>query len=199
MPTDHSGFDPTRDIRLDSDSLRAIAHPLRVNLLSELRLHGAATASQLARRLGESSGATSYHLRQLALHGFVAEDETQGSRRERWWRSVHRYTFLDLSGDDIGDRAAGGEYLRAVARNYSAMMLRFAEDVERVDEVYGAGWSKAYTLSDWTLQLTAAQTTQLNEELFELLVRYRDLPADDQASAVKAQVQPFPLPPDPQE
>ncbi|MEU7461934.1 winged helix-turn-helix domain-containing protein, partial [Streptomyces griseofuscus] len=31
--------------------------------------HGPATASQLAERLGESSGATSYHLRQLADHG----------------------------------------------------------------------------------------------------------------------------------
>jgi DNA-binding transcriptional ArsR family regulator len=197
MPKDVSGFDPAQDIRLDRNSLRVIAHPLRVNLLSELRLHGPATASQLARRLGESSGATSYHLRQLALHGFVTEDETRRSGRERWWRSVHRYTFLDLTGE-LGDPAAGGEYLRAVARNYSAQMLRFAEDVERVDEVYGPEWVKAFTLSDWTLRLTALQAAELHSELFELLNRYRDLPADDRASVVKAQVQLFPLPPDPQ-
>lgn len=196
MPKDVSGFDPTQDIRLDRDSLRAIAHPLRVNLLSELRLHGPSTASQLARRLGESSGATSYHLRQLALHGFVTEDETRRAGRERWWRSVHRYTFLDLSGE-LGDPAAGGEYLRAVARNYSALMLRFAEQVERVAQVYGPEWVPAYTLSDWTLRLTARQATELNGELFELLNRYRDLPAEDGAGVVKAQLQLFPLPPDP--
>ena len=42
-------------------------------MLGELRLNGAATASQLGRRLGESSGATSYHLRQLARFGSKAE------------------------------------------------------------------------------------------------------------------------------
>ena len=53
---------------LDARSLRGLAHPLRMRLLSALRRGGPATASQLAEKLGESSGATSYHLRQLAAH-----------------------------------------------------------------------------------------------------------------------------------
>ena len=44
-----------------------------MELLSVLRQRGPATASMLAERLGESSGATSYHLRQLAAHGFVED------------------------------------------------------------------------------------------------------------------------------
>lgn len=70
------------------DSLKGLAHPLRVQLLDTLSVHGAATASGLAERLGESSGATSYHLRQLAKHGFVREVEGRGTGRERWWERM---------------------------------------------------------------------------------------------------------------
>lgn len=65
--------------QLDARSLRGLAHPLRMQLLDALRFGGPATASQLAEKLGESSGATSYHLRQLAAHGFV-EDAPSGAR-----------------------------------------------------------------------------------------------------------------------
>src|SRR5690242_18100440 len=75
--------------KLDARSLRGLAHPLRMQLLDALRFGGPATASQLAEKLGESSGATSYHLRQLAAHGFVADDPERGKGRERWWKAVH--------------------------------------------------------------------------------------------------------------
>ena len=73
---------------LDVNDLKALAHPLRVQLLDALSTYGAATASGLADRLGESSGATSYHLRQLEKHGFVRELKGKGSARERWWERV---------------------------------------------------------------------------------------------------------------
>jgi predicted transcriptional regulator len=62
----------------DPRSLRGLAHPLRLHLLGLLRADGPATASQLAARTGQSSGATSYHLRQLAAYGFVVEDTGRG-------------------------------------------------------------------------------------------------------------------------
>src|SRR5437763_14688176 len=65
--------------------LRALAHPLRLQLLQVLQAEGPATASQLGRRLGESSGATSYHLRALHRAGMVEEAE-QRNGRERWWK-----------------------------------------------------------------------------------------------------------------
>ncbi|MGO4429962.1 ArsR/SmtB family transcription factor, partial [Streptomyces sp. MCAF7] len=80
---------------LDARSLRGLAHPLRMRLLGALREYGPATASQLADRLGESSGATSYHLRQLAAHGFVEDDPERGKGRERWWKSAQSGTRVD--------------------------------------------------------------------------------------------------------
>lgn len=209
MPKDVGGFDPAQDVLLDDDSLRVIAHPLRVQLLSELRHHGPATASQLGQRLGQSSGAASYHLRQLADHGFVVEDPERGDRRDRWWRAAHRTTRFEMS-QHPGNQAAGGEYLRAVARHYSGRMLRFADEVEAVPETYGPEWAEIFTLSDVTLHLTAAQAARLHGELLELLVRYRDHPSaealatgadsgdesqEEEVLTLVAQVQLFPLPP----
>jgi predicted transcriptional regulator len=63
-------------VELNATNLRGLAHPIRVKLLGALRLDGPSTATRLASRLGLSSAATSYHLRQLAAYGFVVEDET---------------------------------------------------------------------------------------------------------------------------
>lgn len=193
MAADMSGFDPALDVRLDAESLRVLAHPLRVQLLSRLRLTGPATASQLGQQLGQSSGATSYHLRQLEAYGFVVEDTDRGTRRERWWRAAHRTTRFDMTLDDE-TRATGGEYMRAVARNYSDRMLRFADSIETADQEYGAEWADVYTLSDWTLHLSAARAADLHRDVFELMQRYRDEPAPDDAGTLVAQVQLFPPP-----
>ncbi|MFJ8750163.1 helix-turn-helix domain-containing protein [Streptomyces sp. NPDC102441] len=86
----HRVLDPERD----SAALKALTHPLRLRLLGLLRLHGPATASELAVRTGESSASTSYHLRVLAKYAFVAEAEHRDGR-ERRWQAVHSVTSTD--------------------------------------------------------------------------------------------------------
>jgi DNA-binding transcriptional ArsR family regulator len=195
MPRDISGFDPAQDIRLDATTLRALAHPLRVRLLGRLRMYGPATATQLARGLGESSGATSYHLRELAKHGLVAEDDERNQAanhgRERWWRAVHRSTYFDMTLD-ADTKATGGEYLRAVARAYTERLLHFADNVEYADEAHGRDWADAFMLSDWHLRLTVEQAQRLHHEINVLLDTYRDLPVQPDAKLVVLQVQLLP-------
>ena len=71
---------------LGAAALRAAsAHPLRVRILDELSAYGPLTATGLATRVNESSGVTSYHLRQLEKHGLVREVTGRGTARERWW------------------------------------------------------------------------------------------------------------------
>src|SRR5579863_2837206 len=70
-----------RAVNLDAKGLRALAHPVRVQLVDLLRRHGPSTATQLAERTGLTSGATSYHLRQLAASGFIVEDPDRGNAR----------------------------------------------------------------------------------------------------------------------
>ncbi len=97
--------EPTIDVS-DPRVLRALAHPLRNALLGLLRSEGPSTASKLGQRLGESSGSTSYHLRQLAALGFV-EEVPGGTARERYWQARHRNTRWQT--DDVLDRPGGRE------------------------------------------------------------------------------------------
>ena len=126
-------FDPARDVYLDDTArLRALAHPLRVRLLGLLRTYGPSTATALGTRVGQSSGVTSYHLRQLEASGFVVEELERGNRRERWWKAAHRTTWFDPA--DPGDpevRALGEGYLRAVAGSYAEEMSAFLDGALR--------------------------------------------------------------------
>src|SRR3954466_7944947 len=95
--------------------LRALAHPLRLQLLDVLGAEGPATASQLARRLGESSGATSYHLRVLAKHGLVEDAGARARGRERpWRRTEEQMTIVASSPADEPEYDAAVTRLREV-------------------------------------------------------------------------------------
>jgi DNA-binding transcriptional ArsR family regulator len=82
--------------RMGAAQLRALAHPLRLQLLEVLHNEGPATATRLARQLGESSGATSYHLRALHRAGMVEEAEKR-NERERWWQRTSERLLIPNS------------------------------------------------------------------------------------------------------
>ncbi|MGI5212060.1 helix-turn-helix domain-containing protein [Plantactinospora sp. CA-290183] len=180
------------EVRLDPTSLRGIAHPLRVRMLNLLREDGPATATLLAQRLGQSTGATSYHLRQLAQYGFVAEETGRGSGRERWWRAAHRNTVFE---GEIRRQvpAEADTYLRAVASTYAERVDRWLNELPALPEE----WRASSTLSNWRLRLTSAEAREFHDALHELLGRYRrddpDAPApgDAESYVVQAQLMPF--------
>ncbi|MDA3647547.1 helix-turn-helix domain-containing protein [Saccharopolyspora indica] len=175
------------DRKLDAKSLRGLAHPLRMELLGALRSDGPATATQLAARTGESSGTTSWHLRQLAEHGFVEEDAERGNRRERWWRAVHEHTVLatgELGPDEQGPLAA---YLFGVAgAHYRQTTAYLAERQQWPPE-----WTEAAALSDTFLSLRPEELGELTRRMHELLDEYRR-PAEDGDEQVAVQFQAFP-------
>lgn len=178
-------------VKLDAKSLRGIAHPLRVRILGLLRREGPATSTTLAERLGLSTGATSYHLRQLATYGFVVEDAGRGVGRERWWRAAHRGMTLD---DETARQApADAEaYLRAVAAAYADQVDRWLGETQ----VLPIEWQQASTLSDWPLRLTASEAAELRREIGALAERYRsdsapEPPEDAELVALQVQLMPF--------
>lgn len=159
-------------VSLDPRNLKGLAHPLRLRLLGALREFGPATASMLGERLGESSGATSYHLRQLAAFGFIEEDP-RPSRKERWWRASHRSTSFDegMIGEDRDTALLGAEFLRSIA---GAHAKRMAEWIAGLPDSAG-DWRYAGTLSDWGLCLSPAELRGLQAELEGVIARYRRL------------------------
>ncbi|MCF6744322.1 helix-turn-helix transcriptional regulator [Blastococcus sp. KM273128] len=154
----------------DVRALRALSHPLRNRLLGLLRLHGPATASGLARAVGESSGSTSYHLRQLAAHGFVEEVEEQGSGRERWWRARHRMTSwraADLLAQE-GGAEAQEEMTRLQVDRQAAVVDAWYAQRQQLDPE----WADAASLNDYALRLTAEEARALAAELTATLARW---------------------------
>jgi DNA-binding transcriptional ArsR family regulator len=162
---------PTGTVRLDARNLRGLAHPVRVRMLGLLRTDGPSTATRLGERLGLSSAATSYHLRQLADHGFIVDDpEAERSHgRERWWRAAARGTVLDHTPDDPDARLAAQEYLRAIAGRYTEVMHAWLDEMETAPPA----WRGVSNLSDVQLRLTPAETVELNRRLDEILSSMR--------------------------
>lgn len=187
-------FDPVHDITLDARSLRGLAHPVRLKIVGLLRAEGPATATRLAARLGINSGATSYHLRQLALHGFVVEAPDLGTGRDRWWRAAHRTTWYDPTAVGGDSRELGEAYLRTVARLYADRMLEAVAEMSTLPDA----WQEAGTLSDYVFRLTPAELEQLIEDVSVVLRRYRRIDpeavAPEGTAPVAFQFQAFPLP-----
>lgn len=154
---------------LDAWSLRGLAHPLRMRLLGLLRADGPSTATRLAARLGINSGATSYHLRQLATYGFVAEDASRAGGRERWWRSVHRVTHVDTEalGPEADDVAEA--FLRGVTDVHAERSRRAADAWATLPD----RWRHATDFSDFGLRLTPEESKVLRDEIFAVIGRYR--------------------------
>lgn len=185
---------PKDVVRLDPQNLRGLAHPLRVQLLGLLRTDGPSTATKLAERLGQSSGATSYHLRQLATYGFVVEDpDRRGPGRERWWRAAQRFTDLPRASAREGVAEAEG-FLRAVANDCFNEMDAFLSELPGLP----AKWDQGWTMGDRLLRLTPTEAKRLRRELTDVLERYQeddpegDRPVPAGAERVMVQIQVLP-------
>ncbi|MGK3206427.1 ArsR/SmtB family transcription factor [Amycolatopsis sp. MEPSY49] len=157
--------------RLDGRMLRALAHPLRMRMLELLQADGPATATGLGKRVGESSGTTSWHLRQLAEAGLVEEDSERGNKRERWWKPVQKSTRMRVA-DFIGDpdlAAPLDTYLRSVIEHRYEAESRFVSELPRwIDR-----WFDKAVFNDMRLSLTPEETAAMSAEVDAVIHRYR--------------------------
>ncbi|GAB3624733.1 hypothetical protein GCM10027418_28180 [Mariniluteicoccus endophyticus] len=142
------------------DQLRGLAHPVRLKMLGLLRTDGPQTATGLAAQLGLNSGATSYHLRQLATHGFVVEAPELGTTRERWWRAAHRSTRVEDSTSP-----AAGAFLQTVVVRHTQVLQESAEEFDELPDV----WKQASTHSDWMMRLPPSRARALVLQISDLL------------------------------
>jgi DNA-binding transcriptional ArsR family regulator len=164
--------EPPRPPELDSSALRALAHPLRVQLFNLLSAYGPATATALAERLGESSGSTSYHLRQLERHGLVREDPARGSARDRWWERVPGPVLIG-SYEERDPATRSAEYL--VVREIGRRGADHLDDyLRRADEELSEAWQRAASIGVVSLRLTSEELAALNRDLDAVIDGYRD-------------------------
>ena len=147
----------------DPKALRALAHPTRLALVGQLRIHGQLTATQAAELLGESSASCSFHLRQLAKYGLV-EEAGGGQGRERPWRATTMFTSWPEVAEDPKVEAAAGLLSSVIADFWFENLRRWLE--VRPDEP--EEWQRAAEFGDTGIYVTA-------DELAELARRSRAL------------------------
>lgn len=180
-------------------ALKALAQPRRQQILQHLTLHGPATSAILARALSLNTGATSYHLRELARYGFVAETVPQepGGRRARWWRAVpgdrrfpppsRRTSGMRIVMDELNRHAYASDLalFERLQRESGAAADRGgaaggdgggAADRGGAADGDGGGageWADAHAYSRGSLRLTLPELQQFFEEYIALMNRYK--------------------------
>ncbi len=181
----------TPDYPVDREALRVLAHPLRARLLAELRTIGASTASDLANALETNTGATSYHLRRLSAAGLIRDTGT-GVGRRRVWEVAPGERTIDLDDPDEDDEAT----IDWLARDYVAHFAGKAQAWLTAQPEWPPTWQEACGLEDRLVLVTDEQLESLQEEIGEVLARYRRVGAGNPA-ARRVSFYTCPLPVDP--
>ncbi|MFI9640720.1 ArsR/SmtB family transcription factor [Micromonospora sp. NPDC051925] len=194
----HDGVTPRpvpRDVRIDKRQVRVLAHPLRMRLLGALRVKGPATATTLAELLDTNTGATSYHLRQLAEVGLVTEARDRGTGRQRWWQAAHDVTSWEPTDfDDDPDARAAIEWIQG---DQVRLLVEHAERWFATQHEATPAWRDAFGMSDIFLTVPPARLAALTAEVWQLLERYHreaeHEPVDPQARPVQVFLAAYPL------
>lgn len=169
-------------IHLDSRTIKVLAHPLRMRLLGLLRVDGPATATDLASKTGHNSGATSYHLRQLAAVRLVEEEPDLGNKRQRFWKaSQEGMSWRDSEHDDEPEAHAAADWLtRHLHRQYG----RWVDDWLDARFEWPVEWRDAADQSDFGVVVTPEQLVEIQRRVREIYEEYAEDNSDEDAERV---------------
>lgn len=149
----------------DPKKLRALAHPLRWQLVDLLESEGNATATRCAEVLGESVASCAYHLGILAKYGYI--EEVRGPGREKPWRLSETEQNLSFKGLDTESQLAAEAAIEAfldheLARTKQRLRRATLEPEEWRPKMVGE-----------TIWLTEEEYAAVWEELHAVVERYR--------------------------
>src|SRR5581483_1907635 len=151
----------------DPVAIRALAHPLRHDLMSIIGRLGRATTAQAARELGISHGLASHHLRQLAKYGFV-EQVAGKDHRERPWRLVATsYNWAKARTTPEGTGAAD-----VLEQLMAERALEEFLDWQQRGRDWPQSWQEHAGLGTSSVYLTQAELAEIDGAIEALLLRY---------------------------
>ena len=146
--------------------LRVFAHPLRQALYEQVILFGPLTATELAKRVGESPSNCSWHLRVLAEHGFVEEASGATGRNRPWQAAAVGLDWSDTTDDEAG--RAGEAATRMLLDRELLRRDAAVERLRRDDQQ----WRDAAGTHQSLLWLTAEELAEIHREFRALIARY---------------------------
>lgn len=154
-----------RPVLTDPETLAALTHPVRLDVLNYLMADGPATASTCARAVGDNPSNCSYHLRTLAKHGLVEPVESADGRERPWRATITGFS----TGDDDGQVGRGGTAVLATSLQLDQRRVR---DYLARRENEPRSWRTADAFSVYRLRLTAAELAELGQRLDDLIRPY---------------------------
>jgi DNA-binding transcriptional ArsR family regulator len=163
-------------------AIRALAHPLRLDLMTIIARLGRATTADAAREMGISHGLASHHLRQLAKYGFL--EQVKGKdHRERPWRLVA--TSYNWSGARA--TAEGSVAVDVLEQMNTERTVEAFLDWQQRRKDWPRAWHEHTGIGESTVHLTHAELAGIVEAMDALLVRYIDeRPIDDVGTMIAA-------------
>ena len=166
---------PRRRLLNDPLSIRALAHPLRLELQALVGQAGTLTAADAARELGISQGLASHHLRQLGKYGFVEQIAGDDNRARPWRLTETSHSWRGADATPEG-RAAADVLEQLLAERALSRFVGWQE--ERVD--WEPRWREHLGIGNSTVYLTADEVAELEESIDALIDRYvEERPIDD--------------------
>jgi DNA-binding transcriptional ArsR family regulator len=154
-----------RPVLTDPEVLEALAHPVRLDLLTYLMANGPASASTCARAVGDTPSNSSYHLRTLARHGLVERVES-ADRRQRPWRA----TITGFALEPYADPATpSGRGTAAVMAASLALEQRLLRDYLSHRDSVPAVWREVDLASSYTLRISPDELRVLGEQVDALI------------------------------
>ena len=181
---------PYGDVELDARGMRALAHPVRLALLTRLQQDGPSTATRLAPSVGASPSVASWHLRHLAEHGLVRDDsEAQARRahgRERWWAAVSRgFRFAGGGAHADDEWQAATALTRVIEAVEGDLVQTWREEAEPRLE---PDWRRLSGRASTRILATADELVTIEAEIERILTPYvlrKDAPADTLPAGVR--------------
>lgn len=163
----------------DPQRVRALAHPLRLELMELLGAEPDLTATECAQRTGDSVASCSFHLRMLAKYGYVEACEPRG--REKPWRLPNQSRTITPDHDDPVSVHEVAAFAELVVDREAERLRRWLSASRRES----AEWIDASTINTSSFWLTAAEMKEVSEAITELTTRLSERFAarrDDPAS-----------------
>jgi DNA-binding transcriptional ArsR family regulator len=168
----------------DPQRIRALAHPVRIELL-ELLGDEEATATRCAEVTGESVASCSFHLRTLAKYGFIERAEQRG--KEKPWRLVDRSRTITPDWDDPASIRAVQEFASLDVEREARRLLRWVREADQLPRE----WTEATTMLSASVWATHDELAELSRTISALGDRFRgrrDDPSTRPAGARKVRI-----------
>jgi DNA-binding transcriptional ArsR family regulator len=168
---------PSREVT-DPKAMRALAHPVRLDILDAMREEGELTATRAAELLKQSPGNMSWHLQTLAKYGFIVE-AGGGKGRSRPWKIAPGSNRISADETVPGSVDAIEQLaLTLLERSFDQLQVWWQQR-----RSFGEEWFDAAFVREGTSYLTHEELTEISELVAQAFSRYGDRENPDRRPA----------------